>query len=125
MKNLAVQRGNAGAQFRENLFECALQRAFEGASSGVFVPASAQPFSNCGHAHSALAAQAHSDAAIRQFAEKDGGFNPGNAHREINDAFAILFHGRAALQVLVRDPKPGQMPLLREPAKRRTEQHKP
>ena len=65
------------------------------------VAASAKVFRRRGDIHLPLAAQAHTDALIRQFAEERGNFHSRDTYGVIHDAFAVFFCRAGANHVLV------------------------
>ena len=71
---------------------------------------------------SALAAQAHADAALGQLAQKDGSLDAGDGERVVDDALAVLFGGAGAHHVLVGDPEPGQAALAVQVVERGAQQ---
>src|SRR5712675_1756848 len=86
------------------------QRAVDGAAAGAAMAAAAEVLGDPGYIEFSLAANAKTElTGIGHFAQKDGGFDAGDADEIVDDAFAVFGYGADAIHIFAGDPGPGEI----------------
>ena len=86
------------------------QRAVDGAAAGAAMAAAAEVLGDLGYVELSFAADAQTElAGVGHFAQKDGGFDAGDADEVVDDAFAVFGYGADAIHIFAGDPGPGEV----------------